>query len=232
MRKLIRLLGTALILAGLVLGALAAYQNWQREQGYDQAQRALRAQLAHPSAGHDSPAVAQVKPRTGRGPRQASGSPTDPGSRTAPSPGDGTALAVLRVPRFGHGYHPVIVEGVAQADLAKGPGHYPDSALPGALGNFAVAGHRTGWGQPFRRLDELVPGDALVVEWRGRTYTYHVTGVRTVKPTDVGVVLPVPGRPGVRPDKARITLTTCADRDPLTRAYTHRLIVSGELDRR
>ncbi|MFE7956945.1 class E sortase [Streptomyces sp. NPDC057413] len=225
MRKLIRLFGIGLILAGLVLGGLAVYRNWQRNHAYDEAQRALRAQLAQP-AGRDSPAVGAATPRTEPGARERNGRPTrEPGSR------EGAALAVLRVPRFGPGYHPVVVEGVGQGDLAKGPGHYPGSALPGAVGNFAVAGHRTGWGEPFRRLDELVRGDALVVEWRGRTYTYQVTATKTVKPTDVGVVLPVPNKPGATPDKARITLTTCADRDPVTRAYTHRLIVWGELRR-
>ncbi|MFF9813205.1 class E sortase [Streptomyces sp. NPDC014006] len=212
MRTLIRLFGTALIIAGLLVAGLATYQNRQHDQAYGRAQRDLRAQLAHPVAGRDQPAVATGPSRT----------------RAEPRPRDASALAVLRIPRFGSAYHPVIVEGVTQNDLAKGPGHYPGSAMPGEVGNFAVAGHRTGWGEPFRKLNTLVRGDALVVAWRGRTYTYHVTGTRTVEPTDVGVVLPVPNKPGVKPDKARITLTTCADRDPLTRAYTHRLIVWGE----
>ncbi|MEU3841130.1 class E sortase [Streptomyces sp. NPDC028635] len=215
MRTLIRLFGFGLILAGLLVGGLALYQNRQHDEAYGRAQRDLRAQLAHPPTGHDEPAVATARPRT----------------RTRPDPGDGTALAVLRIPKFGAAYHPVIVEGVTPDDLTEGPGHYPGSAMPGEVGNFAVAGHRTGWGEPFRWLNTLVRGDALVVAWRGRTYTYRVTGTRTVEPTDVGVVLPVPNRPGVTPDRARITLTTCADRDPLTRAYTHRLIVWGELDR-
>ncbi|MEV0977409.1 class E sortase [Streptomyces sp. NPDC049915] len=214
MRTLIRLFGTALIIAGLLVAGLATYQNWQHDQAYGRAQRDLRAQLAHPVTGHDEPAVATGTSRT----------------RAEPRPRDASALAVLRIPRFGSAYHPVIVEGVTQNDLAKGPGHYPGSAMPGEVGNFAVAGHRTGWGEPFRKLNTLVRGDALVVAWRGRTYTYHVTGTRTVDPADVGVVLPVPNKPGVKPDKARITLTTCADRDPLTRAYTHRLIVWGERD--
>jgi len=147
----------------------------------------------------------------------------------APSTTD--ALAVLRIPRFGPAFDPVIVEGVSQGDLRKGPGHYPGTAMPGDIGNFAVAGHRTGWGQPFHRLPELKKGDAINVEWQGRSYTYRVTRTRVVEPSDTGVVLPVPNRPGTEPDKARITLTTCTDRDR-GGAYVHRLVVWGELDGR
>lgn len=140
-------------------------------------------------------------------------------------------MAVLRIPRFGSGFDPVIVEGVSQGDLKKGPGHYPGTAMPGEIGNFAVAGHRTGWGQPFHRLPELKKGDAINVEWQGRSFTYRVTRTEVVEPSDVGVVLPVPNRPGTEPDKARITLTTCTDRDR-GGAYVHRLVVWGELNDR
>jgi sortase A len=148
-----------------------------------------------------------------------------------PAPRTGGALAVLRIPRFGSEYGPVVVEGVSQAALKKGPGHYPGTAMPGAVGNFSVAGHRTGWGQPFHRLPELTKGDAITVEWQGSSYTYRVTRTKVVEPSDVDVVLPVPDRPGAEPDKARITLTTCVDRGR-DGTYAHRLVVWGELDGR
>lgn len=143
-------------------------------------------------------------------------------------PREGGALATLRIPRFGSGYDPVIVEGVSQGALAKGPGHYPGTAMPGEIGNFAIAGHRTGWGQPFHRLSDLTKGDEIKVNWHRETYTYRITRTDVVKPSDVGVVLPVPNRPGARPDKARITLTTCTDRG-WNGAYIHRLVAWGEL---
>lgn len=149
-----------------------------------------------------------------------------------PHPREGEPVAVLRIPKFGAGYRLVVVEGVSQGDLAKGPGHYTGSAMPGRIGNFAVAGHRTGWGQPFNRLGELKAGDSIVVEWRGRDLTYRVTGTERVKRTQVGVVLPVPDRRGVKPDKALITLTTCTDRDPVSRRYRLVLVVRGELSER
>ncbi|MER5467566.1 class E sortase [Streptomyces sp. NPDC002935] len=214
MRTIIRLVGVGLILTGLLMGGLRLHQDWQQNHEYSRAQQNLRDQLLQPQVGHQESA------------------PPQGATRKDPGPSEGKALAVLRIPKFGAGYHPVIVEGVSQDALAKGPGHYPGTAMPGEIGNFAVAGHRTGWGQPFNRLDQLKRGDSVTVEWRGRSDTYRITGTRKVKPTEVGVVLPVPNRPGVKPDKARITLTTCTDRDPVTRAYRLRLVVWGELDER
>lgn len=145
-------------------------------------------------------------------------------------PREGGALATLRIPRFGSGYDPVIVEGVSQSALAKGPGHFPGTAMPGEIGNFAIAGHRTGWGQPFHRLPDLKKGDEIKVSWHRNTYTYRVTGTEVVEPSDIGVVLPVPNRPGARPDKARITLTTCTDRG-WNGAYIHRFVAWGALEK-
>lgn len=127
-----------------------------------------------------------------------------------PPLGDG--LAILRIPKFGRGYDPVIVEGVATADLEKGPGHYPGSALPGGVGNFVVSGHRTTYGKPFSRLDELGKGDAIVIETRDRWITYRVTETLIVDPGAVGVILPVPDHPGDTPTQKLLTFTTCNPR--------------------
>ncbi|MFK4100572.1 class E sortase [Streptomyces sp. NPDC019531] len=214
MPKLIRLVGVVLILSGVFLGGLRIYQAWWQNHDYSQAQEDMRHQLSRSQPGHEELA------------------PPEHTVRKASPYREGQALAVLRIPKFGAGYRPVVGEGVSQGDLAKGPGHYPGSALPGEIGNFAVAGHRTGWGQPFNRLDELKHGDSVVVEWRGRDLTYRVTETKKVQPTQVGVALPVPDRPGVKPDKALITLTTCTDRDPVTRKYRLVLVVRGELSER
>ncbi|MFJ7178471.1 class E sortase [Streptomyces massasporeus] len=200
------LLGVGLILAGLALGGLRIFHDRQADDAYAQTQQSLRGELRQPAA----------PPQTAR--------------EDKPDPRAGDAFAVLRVPRFGGDFAPVIVEGVSQAALAKGPGHFPGTALPGEPGNFAVAGHRTGWGQPFNKLPELRKGDTIDIEWKRTTYTYRVTHSKVVEPSDVDVVLPVPGKPGARPDKARITLVTCTDRGWDGR-YVHRFVVWGELDR-
>lgn len=137
----------------------------------------------------------------------------------------GTAFAILRIPRLGSDWRSPVVQGVTLDDLTRGVGHYPRSALPGRIGNFAVAGHRATNGEPFAALDRLQAGDAVVVETRTSWYTYVVDDWYIVPPTQVEVVEPVPNEPGAEPTRALITLTTC---NPRWASY-ERLIVHGEL---
>lgn len=124
----------------------------------------------------------------------------------------GEAFALLRIPRLGDDYRVPIVEGVSLPDLAKGVGHYPQTALPGEVGNFAVAGHRATNGEPFAYLDQLREGDAVVVETGTTWYTYRVEREYIVDPTQVEVILPVPNRPSAQPSEQLMTLTTCNPR--------------------
>ena len=125
---------------------------------------------------------------------------------------NGEPFAILRIPRLGENYQVPIVEGVTLEDLAEGVGHYPETALPGEVGNFAVAGHRATNGEPFAYLDRLQKGDAVVVETGTKWYTYRVTDEYIVQPTQVEVILPVPNKPDVEPTKRLLTLTTCNPR--------------------
>ncbi|MEV6284170.1 class E sortase [Kribbella sp. NPDC051770] len=131
---------------------------------------------------------------------------------TAPAPG--TPITLLRIPKFGADWEKPVVEGVGKDDLARGIGHYPDTALPGENGNFAIAGHRVTHGSPFRKLLELRKGDQVIVETSDAVYTYELDGSPkdlTVKPADTWVLDPVPGKPGAAPTKPMLTLTTCQD---------------------
>ncbi len=127
----------------------------------------------------------------------------------------GDALALVRIPAFGDDFVVPVIEGVRPEDLAQGLGHYPGTALPGQIGNFAVAGHRVTHGEPFRDLPSLRPGDKVLVETSDAVYTYRLSGDPgglVVQPQDTWVLDPVPGKPdGTPPDQARITLTTCAE---------------------
>ena len=104
----------------------------------------------------------------------------------------------------------------AQVQLAQGPGHYIDTAMPGEQGNFAVAGHRVGRGSPFLDLDQMRPGDPIVVETADAWFVYRVLGDpatgdfgadpsgipgrEIVSPYQVSVIAPTPGGPaGARP---------------------------------
>lgn len=202
MRRSARWLGLLLVVTGVAGLAFVGYELWGSGLYASQAQNSLRHALQR--QWNPGPAVRPLE--------------------TAPVRlGDG--VAVLRVPRFGRGYAQVIVEGVARGDLRRGPGHYPGSAMPGQVGNFAVAGHRTTYGAPFGRLDELRPGDAIVLETRASWLTYRVTGTRVVAPNEVAVTAPVPDAPGRQPTQALLTLTTCNPRY----SARQRLVVFGLL---
>ena len=157
--------------------------------------------------------------------------PAQPGQPARPVPvalSLGGALARLHVPRFGADYAKVVVEGVATEDLKQGPGHYPGTALPGALGNVVLSGHRTTYGQPFNRLDELSPGDAVVLETRDTWFTYRVTGTTIVSPTAIEVTYPVPGRAGQPPTQHLLTMTTCNPKYSARQRLVVRAVLQGE----
>jgi len=134
----------------------------------------------------------------------------------------GKPLAVLDIPKI-RVDNKVIVEGVGRDELRKGPGHVPSTVLPGQDGTFGVSGHRTTYGAPFYRLNELAKGDTITVVTREAIYTYTVTRTAIVRPTDTQVLDNVNGPDG-KP-KATITLTTCHPRY----SARQRLIVFGNL---
>lgn len=142
---------------------------------------------------------------------------------------NGDDVAILHIPRLGSGLDGTgipVLEGVGLDVLNKATGHYPGTALPGQIGNFAVAGHRKTHGEPFRHLDEMRAGDLVYVETAQDWFTYRIDADPViVQPTDLAVVDPVPGEPGVRPTRDLLTLTTC---NPWW-SSTQRMIVTGHL---
>jgi sortase A len=201
-RTVVRTIGELLITFGLVLLLFAAYEIWGKAVIVQQHQDNLDKQLTQ-QWGAPTPSATPPKAKPG-----------------APPPG--WAIARLYIPKLKK--HWVVVEGVSLADIRYAPGHYPSTALPGQLGNFSVAGHRSP--AIFWDLDKLGPGDVIVVETQKQFFTYHVTARDIVNPTDVDVVAPVPGDPDGTPSTALLTLTTC---DPKWDNY-HRLIVHATLD--
>ena len=110
----------------------------------------------------------------------------------------GDASALIRIPAFGDDYVVPVLEGIGDAELAAGFGHFPDSADPGRRGNYALAAHRVTHGEPLRDMPELRPGDEVVVETRDAVYTY----VLDTDPNDlivtfeeIWVVDPLPRNP-------------------------------------
>jgi sortase A len=98
---------------------------------------------------------------------------------------DGDAIGRITINRI-H-LNTVVVEGTAAEDLRKGPGHYPGTPLPGERGTVGIAGHRTTYGAPFRKINQVKPRDLIVVTMPYGKFTYRVERTRIVKPTDVWV---------------------------------------------
>ncbi|WP_432753033.1 class E sortase [Streptomyces sp. JL2001] len=154
----------------------------------------------------------------------------DPAPARRYEPGRG--IAVMYVPRLGRDWEWPVLEGTGTGVLKKGLGHYATGARLGATGNFAVAGHRRTYGDPFKDFPRLRAGDAVVLTDGTTWYTYRVARApyRTV-PTDTGVIAPVPaplrkGAAAFDGPGRYLTLTTC---DPEW-GSSHRLVVWAHLD--
>ncbi|MFH8480023.1 class E sortase [Streptomyces sp. NPDC018055] len=153
-----------------------------------------------------------------------------PGPSVSPAPSpyrDGKPFATLHIPRFGSGWEWPVLENTEARTLRKGLGHYSGTARPGETGNFAVAGHRRTYGDPFKDFPRLRPGDAVIVNDGTTWFTYRIAKepYRTV-PADTAVVDPVPRRSGFEGPGRYLTLTTC---EPEW-GSSHRLIAWAHLD--
>ena len=131
---------------------------------------------------------------------------------------EGEQAGHILIPKIGVDWY--FVEGTSREDLKKGPGHYPGTPMPGQVGNAAIAGHRTTYGAPFYRLDELAPGDEIIITtWRRRIHLQGARGaVRSEAERDRG-------RRRTRPTRPQLTLTTCHPKY----SARERLIVMAEL---
>jgi sortase A len=103
-------------------------------------------------------------------------------------PLEGDAIARLVIPAIGVTEY--VVEGTDTADLRKGPGHYPETPLPGERGTAAIAGHRTTYGAPFRNLDDLRRGQRIRIDMPDGTFLYRVERVKIVDDQDLSVLEP------------------------------------------
>jgi sortase A len=195
-------LGKALIVAGLLVLGFAGYQLWGTSLSESNAQADLTNSLASGSAVTATDGNVKVEQLA----EELSAVDATTAPPTAPPP-LGDPVGIITIPKIG--LQRVIVEGVAKAELKKGPGHYPGTPLPGQAGNSAIAGHRTTYGAPFNRIDELVPGDEIKVATPQGEFTYLVIPAPgqdsqawyTVTPAQVEVLANMGDN--------RITLTAC-----------------------
>ena len=183
--------GRFLITAGVVVFLFIAYELWGTNLHEARAQDDLRSDLDERFAA--AAALPADPPTTTTTPADEIDTPTTPDPLPTPDPTlpggydpevlelffppDGAAISRLELPTIG--VDKIVVRGVDVADLRKGPGHYPATATPGGQGNSGIAGHRTTYGSPFNRIDELAPGDEITVTGIQGESTYRVLDPRT-----------------------------------------------------
>lgn len=190
--KVLGAVGRSCITLGTLLLLFVAYQLWGTGIREAQAQDKLRTEF------HDTLAKTGQKPDDGHEDDATVGTIPNPVASIAAVP-EGEPTAIISIPKIN--VHKTVVEGVGLPDLKKGPGHYPGTPLPGQKGNAAIAGHRTTYGAPFNRIDELKPGDSVYVQTVQGKFRYVVKETMIVSPTQVEVL----------EDKGdnRLTLTAC-----------------------
>lgn len=132
-----------------------------------------------------------------------------------PAPGPAHARSIF-IPRLWNDAAPV-VQGTGWEQLKKGVGQFVGSANPGEEGNLVLSAHNDIFGELFRDLDQLKPGDEILIQTSTQDYTYFVTGTRIVEPTEVSVLEPTA--------KPTITLISCY---PYL-VDNQRIVVFGEL---
>ena len=212
--------GEIMVTLGVLLLAFVAWQLWWTDVQGAWAQSAIVDGLDWVPVPAPGPAAPAVAPTTADLRRDA--------SPPLAEPEHAATFATLLVPRWGADYERPVSQGTDRASVLDplGIGHYPGTAMPGDVGNFAVSGHRTTYGKPFNRIAELAAGDPLVVRTADTWFVYRVTSSEIVQPSDVEVIAPVPGDPAAAPTERLITLTTC---HPMFSAR-ERFIVYGVLD--
>lgn len=137
---------------------------------------------------------------------------------------EGDSLTRLRIPSLG--VDVVVVEGISADALRAGAGHYPGYPLPCDAGNVPIAGHRTTYGKPFTNIDQLNPGDQVILDTPLGECVYQVDAKPfVVLPNDVGVIQ-TPAAPAGPPGADHLlTLTTCTPKG----SASHRLIVQANM---
>jgi sortase A len=193
MRTVLRFVASVLMVSGvLLIGDAAATLLWQEPVSALVAER-QQSKLAE--------ALADPPPRV---------------LEKKPLPGD--AIGRLGIPAIG--LREYVVEGTDTTNLRKGPGHYPDTPLPGERGTSAIAGHRTTYGAPFRDINRLKRRNVITIDLPYGRYVYRVERTKIVDDSDFSVLRKV------RHD--RLVLTAC---HPLYSA-AQRVVVFARLARR
>lgn len=179
MRRLARIAGTLMIVAGL--GALAwALTVWQWQDPFTAVTHELKQRELARS--FDRELERDARPATSEGELDVE----EAAARWREGSERGDAVARLRIPSLG--VDEFVVNGTDTASLKQGPGRYLGSAMPGEGELVYIAGHRTTHGAPFSRIDRLAKGDRVFLELPYATIEYTITGHRIVPATETSVL--------------------------------------------
>jgi sortase A len=204
--------GRVMVAAGLILLLFVGYQLWGTGFQTRAAQNGLagtfdqQAALASESAASAAERAALIEEIYGS--LQA-----------------GDPVARLEIPAIGVDY--IVSQGVDLKTLESGPGHFPETPLPGQKGNSAIAGHRATFDAPFNLLDELVPGDEVTVTTLQGTFRYEVLPQPVIGGEPLGHYIVPPTALEILDDKGdnRLTLMGCHPRY----GATQRIVVEARL---
>ncbi|GAA2031897.1 hypothetical protein GCM10009819_14790 [Agromyces tropicus] len=228
--SVVGVLGEVLLTAGALVLLFLGWQLWWNDAIADAQQSAAASDLS---------AEWQEQARADPDRGAVSDEPADAGSNDDDGAGSvlvdetvpeyGEAFAVMYVPRFGDGSQRRIAEGTGLDVLNStetGVGHYEGTQMPGAVGNFAIASHRSAYGGGMHEIDLLRLGDGIFIQTPAGWYTYRFRDREYVTPTTTGVLAPVPHHPDAAPSDRIITLTSC---NPLY-STAERIVAYGVLE--
>lgn len=209
-------MGELLVTAGVVLLLFVAWELWwtniESDIKQDQALGEFFAEVPPVLPPGEVAEPADATPEGSSDPGIAA--PEDFGDPAIlPADSRSGTFGVVYIPRFGENYSRPVTGGVGADVLDNlGLGHYPQTGVPGEVGNFALAGHRQTHGQVLDQIHTLVPGDHIHVQTRDGYYTYVFRNTEIVLPDRADVLAPVPTRPDAEPEDRILTLTSCNPR--------------------
>ncbi|WP_022881885.1 class E sortase [Gryllotalpicola ginsengisoli] len=210
--SIVGVFGELLVTAGVIVLLFIGWQNWWNSWVLNAQQNGAASQLSKEwlqESGESGDGSTASSAPSGSGSGQAQTSSTIP---VSDEPSHAQAVGIMYVPRFGTEWRRTIREGTGDDVLNSydaGVGHYDGTAMPGGVGNFAVAAHDTGWGNTFLHMQNLRVGDKIYVQTKDGFYTYAFRNYEYVQPTAVDVLLPVPHEAKAKASDRLLTMTTC-----------------------
>jgi sortase A len=219
--SVVGVLGELLLTAGALILLFLGWQLWWNDA-------IMAAEQSDAASGLSAQWAEEDRATHGDAPAPAPDGSGDP-IVDATDYANGEAFAVMYVPRFGEGSQRGVAEGTGLDVLNSfetGVGHYPGTQMPGEVGNFAIASHRSAYGGGMHEIEQLQLDDAIYVQTRDGWYTYRFRDLEYVTPDAMGVLAPVPHHPELSPTDRIVTLTSC---NPLY-STAERIIAYGVLE--